>query len=107
MGKAISKYDQIVTLLTKKPHLRQNLPKVIANMWHTEMINLGMDPKNISGFDVLGLVANGSLTPSSTIRRTWQLVQEQNPHLAGKHRKDKKLEREAKQEIMRAKMRTV
>lgn len=76
--------QRITRWLEKKPHLKDNDHRLIATMWWEDiglMYNHNFD--NVSGLDVLKMVAEGKLTSPETIRRMRQKLQEENEHLRG------------------------
>ena len=75
--------DRVKALLEKHPHLRDSDNKLIATIWQNDLLNMHIEPKDIRGFDLLSLYANGRLTNSETIRRVRQKIQEENPNLRG------------------------
>ena len=75
--------EKIYYLLSANEHLRDNDNKLIANIYLKEMGGLEK-VKQMSGFDVLNTLANGSLTSTESIRRTRCKLQEDYPEVRGK-----------------------
>lgn len=71
--------DKVINLLTKKPHLRDDDLKLVANVWHSEIENIHC----LSAYDFLKHYANGDLTNSDYITRVRRKVQEENENLRG------------------------
>ena len=72
--------ERVANLLLKKPELRDNDDRLIANYWHAE--SKKYNPQTAE--DLLTLVAQGKLTSGPTIKRTRARLQKHNPHLRGK-----------------------
>ena len=75
--------DRVKALLVKHPHLRDSDNKLIATIWKFDFLNMGLNPHDINGIDVLTSYANSELTNTETIRRVRQKLQEENPDLRG------------------------
>jgi len=91
-----TKYDYILHLLEKYPQNRDSDETLISNMWYNELKQQGTDSREITGFQLLEMLAANKLTPPETIRRIRQKIQEkadtgQLPReLSGTKRKVKK-----------------
>jgi hypothetical protein len=85
--------NKVLDLLEKHPHLRDSDEKLVANVWHSEIMNL----PTLTAYDVLELYANGKLTNSDYITRIRRKIQEENPDLRGTLYK----ERHKKQEVIK------
>ncbi len=75
--------DRVKALLRLHLHLRDSDNKLIANIWHQDLLNLQVNPNLITANELLRLYANEQLTNSETIRRVRQKIQEENPDLRG------------------------
>jgi len=75
--------ERIIYYLTQYPHLRDNDEKLIATIWKDYITqNYGSTTK-MSGYYVLGLLADGSLPNPESIRRSRCKIQETTPQLRG------------------------
>ena len=54
--------QKVLSLLMNKPELRDSDNKLIARYWHNEMIGKGMNPSEMSGYELLCLFAESKLT---------------------------------------------
>ena len=86
--------DRIIKLLTDKPHLREDDQPLIANIWWTDIKNLGLDPNNITGTKVLELFSQDKLSHPESIMRARRKIQEEMPELRGKNRSYKNAEQD-------------
>jgi len=75
--------DRVKALLRLHLHLRNSDNKLIANIWHQDLLNKRLNPNLITANDLLSLYANEQLTNSESIRRVRQKIQEENPELKG------------------------
>jgi hypothetical protein len=81
--------ERVTSLLTNQPELRDNDNRLIAVFWAYE---IGVDNlHDMSASDLLGMLSNGKLTNSETIRRARQKVQEGNTNLRGRNYKGRKI----------------
>lgn len=71
-------------MLTNKPLLRDSDDKLVANFWYKEIVNEGLDPKNMTGQEILQRFADGKLTKPESIMRVRRKLQEEFPELRGK-----------------------
>jgi hypothetical protein len=69
--------------LEKYAHLRDDDERLIASIWHIELLHRGVNSKNITGFQFLDSFAKGELTNPESIRRSRAKLQEENVHLRG------------------------
>lgn len=69
---------RVELLLLKYPHLRDNVEKLVANIWAEDMRKLGV-PYN----DTLTVLARGELTSFKSIDRAWRQAQKDNEGLRG------------------------
>lgn len=78
--------ERVKNLLEKKPHLRDDDQKLIANIWYQDNEN-----KIFAGTadQLLRALADGKLTNFESIRRVRQKLQEQHPSLRGTKYKDR------------------
>lgn len=81
---------RIEKLLKQHRHLKDDDMKLVANVWHQDLIKIGKDPYVITAFDMLQAFAMGKLSNTETIRRTRQKIQELHPSLRGKSYKNRK-----------------
>lgn len=92
--------EKVEKLLSEKPHLRDNDHKLIANIWHKELLDTGVEPKSITGFEFLFTFSNSDvLSNPESIRRCRQKIQEETPELRGnswkeRHKNEEKIEKE-------------
>lgn len=75
--------DRVKALLKLHPHLRDSDNKLIATIWHYEILNKGLNTKDLTANGFLSLYSNQQLTNAETIRRVRQKIQEENPDLRG------------------------
>jgi hypothetical protein len=75
--------DIVLSLLQKQKHLRDNDFKLLANVWHKHITNLGIDSKNYKAYDLLLMLADGKLPNSESVRRIRQKLQEEFKDLRG------------------------
>ena len=75
--------DRVKALLEKHPHLRDSDNRLIATIWQGDLLNKGLDSKDIICHEFLRLYAYDQLTNAETIRRVRQKLQEENPELRG------------------------
>ena len=94
--------DRVRDLLRVYPDLRDNDNKLIANIWHDDMIKkYELDVFNKSAADLLIMFASGKLPSTETIRRTRQKLQQELPELRGEdYLKRQSLQGKVKQEIL-------
>jgi hypothetical protein len=74
-------YGVIYTLLSNDESLRDDWMSVIKNIHTIEMITKGL--KKEKYFDLLFDSSSNNFSNIHSIRRVWQKVQEDNPHLRG------------------------
>lgn len=75
--------DIVEKLLTEQPHLRDDDNKLLASVWYIEIKQRKLIPEKITGFKVLGLIAEKKLSNSESIRRSRAKLQELNVNLRG------------------------
>jgi hypothetical protein len=75
--------DIVLSLLKKQIHLRDNDFKLLANVWHKHITNLGIDSKNYTAHNLLLMLAEGKLPNSESVRRIRQKLQEEFKDLRG------------------------
>jgi hypothetical protein len=73
----------IKNFLTNKPELRDSDNKLIARYWFEEMKKKGINPKEMSGYEMLCLFAESKLTSPETIHRMRRKLQEAHSELRG------------------------
>ena len=73
--------DKIEYLLETKPHLRDCDSKLIATLYYFEIGKNKLD--DLTGFDVLNLIAENKLTNSGSVIRVRRKLQVDNPDLRG------------------------
>lgn len=92
--------DRVQKLLENSLEQRDDDYKLTANFWFYELRDLGLDPKQITAFTLLGLYAGKKLTQADVITRARRKIQENNPHLRGeKWEERQKSAAEIKKEI--------
>lgn len=79
--------DRIITILRKIPAYRDDDNKLISTIWLHECKAKGLS--EMEAKKVLKLLANGELTSPESIRRSRQLVQEQDVTLRGEKYKER------------------
>lgn len=82
--------QKVLNLLMNKPELRDSDNKLIARFWHNEMSGKGMNPSELSAYEMLCMFAESKLTNPETIRRMRQKLQEQHKELRGKKYQERK-----------------
>jgi len=89
--------DIVEKLLTEQPHLRDDDNKLLASVWYIQIKQMEGQPMQMSGSDVLSLIAHKKLANAESVRRSRAKLQEINPELRGeiyasrhKHQKDVK-----------------
>ena len=75
--------DRVIRLLNKKYHLRDCDFKLVANLWHEDVINKGLDPKEMTVFEFLKIYSEGSFTNPQSIKRLRAKLQEEYKELRG------------------------
>ena len=80
----------ILKLLTQDSRLRDSDNKLIARFWHNEMSGKGMNPSEMSGYELLCMFAESKLTSPETIHRVRRKLQEQHKELRGKRYQERK-----------------
>lgn len=92
--------EKVIKLLTRKPHLRDDDQKLIANIWNIELSENGITPNTITGFTLLTIFSEGNVMSNpESIRRCRQKAQEELPNLRGnnwaaRHKNEEKIEKE-------------
>tara|TARA_R110001599_G_scaffold347011_1_gene572900 strand:+ start:29238 stop:29558 length:321 start_codon:yes stop_codon:yes gene_type:complete len=76
--------DVVEKLLRELPHLRDDDNKLLSSVWYVQIKDLGFLPEDLSGYDILKMIADNKLANSESIRRVRQKLQEVNPALRGK-----------------------
>ena len=76
--------DIVEKLLTEQPHLRDDDNKLLASVWYIQIRNMNFLPAQITGYDVLEMVAEKKLANSESVRRNRAKLQELKPNLRGK-----------------------
>ena len=76
--------DKILHILERSPESRDSELKLIANIWINELKKIGKDPKEMTGYDLLGIIAGGRLTHPESIRRSRQKIQQHEIKKRGK-----------------------
>lgn len=82
--------QKVLSLLMNKPELRDSDNKLIARYWHNEMIGKGMNPSEMSAYEMLCLFAESKLTSPETIHRVRRKLQEEYKELRGKKYQERK-----------------
>tara|TARA_R110000744_G_scaffold134922_1_gene244198 strand:- start:5221 stop:5535 length:315 start_codon:yes stop_codon:yes gene_type:complete len=94
----ITRNKKIVeSLLRAIPHLRDDDNKLLASVWYEQIKKSGSLPGDLSGYEILKMVADKQLANSESIRRIRQKLQEINPELRGeiyyeRHKEKKRVE---------------
>ena len=78
--------QRIEAILAQVPHCRDDDNRLIANVWHNELISQHGEEGygKLSGHELLGLYAKHKLSNPESIRRMRQKIQELQPILRGK-----------------------
>jgi len=76
--------DIVEKLLKEQPHLRDDDNKLLASVWYIQIKHMNMLPEDISGYQVLDLVANKKLANAESVRRSRAKLQELRSDLRGK-----------------------
>ena len=82
--------QKVLSLLMNKPELRDSDNKLIARYWHNEMSGKGMNPSELSAYEMLCMFAESKLTSPETIHRVRRKLQEQHKELRGKRYQERK-----------------
>lgn len=75
---------RIMNLLIKNPEMRDDLELTISTIWFNDIKAIS-DPAQFSFMQFLNAYRQSKVTPSETIRRSWQKIQEDHPQLRGKN----------------------
>jgi len=75
--------DRVKALLVRHPHLRNSDNKLIATIWQSDLIKMGLVSMDITAYEFLKLYSFEELSNAETIRRVRQKIQEENPELRG------------------------
>ncbi len=92
--------QRVADLLRAKDELQVNDFKLLANFWYHELKQLNKPIKEITALELLQLVAKGHLTPTESIRRNRQLLQEKNPTLYGTHNRKEEKRESVRQQVI-------
>jgi hypothetical protein len=84
--------EKIYYLLSANEHLRDNDNKLIANIYLKEIGGVER-AKQISSFDLLTMLASGSLSSTESIMRCRRKLQEDYPELRGQFYEKKQVAR--------------
>jgi hypothetical protein len=78
--------QRIEAILAEVPHCRDDDNRLIANVWHNELLSQHGEEGygRLSGHEVLGTFAKHKLSNPESIRRMRQKIQELQPLLRGK-----------------------
>jgi hypothetical protein len=76
--------DIVEKLLTEQPHLRDDDNRLLASVWYIEIKQMDLNPINMTGSEVLSLIAHKKLGNAESVRRSRARLQEVNPKLRGK-----------------------
>ena len=95
MKKLFSVIDEVERLLTKYPPLRDDDERLMANLWGNHLGPLD----NISGKDVICMLAKHKLPSYESVSRCRRKIQQTNPELRGekwteRQRRAKKIKKE-------------
>lgn len=83
IGKKVNLKKRVMKLLERYPILRDDTSRTIVNIWADDLKKIDINIEQITGLEILKMVAQNKLTNSWTIRRYWQKVQEENVLLRG------------------------
>ena len=103
--KPMSKFKDVKlkvrAFLHASDELKDDDKQLIAQIWMSELNKIGVDPKKISGFQLLQIFIRNKLSNPETIRRTRQKLQEEHSYLRGKKYKlrQTKLQEKQKKEL--------
>lgn len=88
-------------LLIKYPKLKDCDNNLISTYWFNELKEQGINPKDLTAFELLDLHSKSKLTNTKSIIRFRRKLQEEHPELRGKKYKVRKgiLQDEFKQEL--------
>ena len=73
----------VLDLLKNQEHLRDDDNRLIANVWHKHIVDIGLDPVNITAYDLLDMFAKSELPNPQSIRRIRRKLQEEFKELRG------------------------
>ncbi len=80
----ITKNEKLVELLlTDHVDLRDNLMKMIANIWWEQLRNSNRE--KMTAFEFLEVLSKNKLKNATSLDRAWRLVQVKNPPIRGKY----------------------
>ncbi len=74
---------RVEALLTDYPNLRDDKNLTIVAIWQQDLKKQKIDPKSITGWDMMGIFRQGMLSDPENVRRAWQKTQELNENLRG------------------------
>lgn len=72
--------NKIMKLLQDKPFLRDDWQYVLSMIWKDQ---IGEHNHSASAYAFLGLLAHKQISSPESVRRSWQLILEENPMLRG------------------------
>ncbi len=81
---------RVLHFLKQYTHLKDNDDKLIATVLLNDLKSLGLKPKEISGYQLLEIMAKGKLTNPESIRRSRAKLQEEFPELRGVNYQNRK-----------------
>lgn len=81
--------DVIKNLLIKKPELKEDDFRLLANLWLRQLKQT--EKTEITAIEFLELLSKGEFTSPETVRRERQKLQEHNPELRGPNYQKRKL----------------
>lgn len=75
--------DRVRTWLENYPHLREDDNRLLANIWHDDILKLGRNLMEMSSAEFLKYMAENKLTNPESVRRCRQKLQQDHPELRG------------------------
>lgn len=76
--------EMVLHHLKTKESNRDSDRVLLANVWHKQLLDQGIDPHELSTMGFLKMLAEDQLPNPVTLWRNRQLLQEQNEHLRGR-----------------------
>lgn len=81
--KFITLRRRVKSFLEKDELLRDSDFKLMAQVWYQDLMKIGIDPKNISGYQLLEILSHHKISNPHSIVRVRRKVQVENPDLRG------------------------
>jgi hypothetical protein len=77
--------DKIIKVLESYPQAKDSDPYLVTVLWIQQLRNQGIDPKEITAWEFLGMLGRKELLNTDSISRCRQKVQENHVALRGKN----------------------